>query len=578
MGYLRSKPATKSEPCPICGKTDHCWSADYGEGGWLHYCAKGGSISVLGRDGNTYLLKDNRAFPGGQYNGYFVYEDAEQQERKRQQYIEKLKRENPNYKYNKNSSYRRENPWNNISQTEVVQKEVVEVDMVKPLPNHKLHEVYSYLLSLLVLENGHRKALLDEWNAGLVNPNLGEEILQKWPIKSLPMNDYARKNCGVKLQNMTRREIIDKMIKRFGSLKGVPGFYLETIRWNDKVTGEPKENTHWQMVKLSGIVYPCYDADGYINRIRIGDEHPQIEEYAKDGNGKYIYEYFDLLKKSDEGYFITYKAGTKIESEHIYQDPKDGSYFLQDRKTGLAQTVYLQKESSGKNLFYASRKHAVCADIYWNSSSGEWFRKDRITGESCIVYSLQKEIGSVKMTAKGYPKIDGKVDGKYKNFSSYSRVEEEKNGQTFAFNKYADGCQSGSPLALYTKEGDDMQYLYVTEGEKKAMVINTFLKCPCISIPGVNTFSKLFEKEYGKDKSIMERQVEKGLLAVIVAFDADKAINPSVMKAQEGLINKIVESGITTFVANWDAKFGLKGADDALIQGKRFEFEDVLEE
>lgn len=518
--YERSKPATRNEPCVICGKTDHCWSAYYGmKDGWLHYCAKGGQMAVFGRDGKKYLLKNTKAFPGGRSGGYFVYESLEQQTRLREEYIAEQKAKNPNYAYNRNTtSYRYEDFVPNNAE------EVVEIDHVDPLPNKKLHEIYSYLLELLVLEESHKKALLNEWNSGLVNPVLGEELLEKWPIRSLPMNDRARAASGARLKNMARRQIIRELVERFGSLKGVPGFYLETIRWKDKNTGEEKESTHWQMVLLSGIVYPCYDADGYIYRIRVGDEHPQLEEYARDNEGNYLY----------------------YNQEKRVLQP-DGSWGIEVEK-----------------------KHVIRADYRWDYKTGEWYREDRTTKKKTIVYSPQQGI-TCRMTDKGYPKIDGKVSGKYKNFSSYNRKEAEQNGKRIAYNSYAEGCQSGSPLTLYTKDGDNMNFVYVTEGEKKAMVINAFLNCPAIALPGVHTFSKLFEKEYGKEKSIMERLLEKGLKAVIIVYDADKGTNDAVLHAERGAIEKCHENGVLTYVGEWDARYG-KGADDILIQGKAFEF------
>ncbi len=517
--FIESRPATRQKPCPLCGKTDHCWSANYGSEGWLYYCAKVSDTSVFGRDGVKYLLKDNRAFPGGRSGGYFVYEAEEQQLRNREEYIAKLKADNPNWKPNPN--YKKQSRKEAVPQGEPM--EAIEVDVVNPLPNEKLNEIYRYLLDLLVLEDSHKKALLDEWNASSVHPGLGERILEHWPIKSLPMNDWARKNSGAALKNKTRRQIVDAMVKQFGNLKGVPGFYLETSKWIDKVTGEQKEHTHWQIINLSGIVYPQYDSDGNIYRIRIGDEHPVLQEYAKDSGGNYLYE--------------VYERQVWVEGQpHIIED----------------------------------KKKAVCADILWDKRTGEWVREDRATKKRTILYSRQKGITSVKITDKGYPKIDGKVDGKYKNFSSYFRKEVQKGNKILAYNGYAEGTRSGSQVSIFTRPGDKMKYVYITEGEKKAIVMNEILHCPVIALPGVHTFSKLFEKEYGKQESIMDHLIRNGLAAVIVVYDADKAVNDAVLSAESGLLDLCKSKGITTFVGSWDPHFG-KGADDILIIGKQLD-------
>lgn len=515
--YDYTKPATKSEPCVICKKTDHCYRSFWGKDGYLVHCAKGGYNNVLGTDGKEYYFKRESA-------GYFIYESVEQREQHKQEYIEEQKRINPNFRY-----YERKNHKPHMVTAPTPEKPRVEVDHIEPLPNERLHQIYSYLLSLLVLEDNHKKALLDEWNSGAVRPQLGEELLQRWPVKSLPMNDRARKACGIRLKNQTRKQIIDAMIKKFGSLEGVPGFFLETFHYTDYKTGEQKDDTHWQMVGLSGIVYPCYDMNGYIYRIRIGDEHLTIKEYAKDGTGAIIY---------------------KDEVVRVYND--DGTY---SEKT--------------------EKKPTYCADYRWDFKTGEWIRKDRNTGAETIVYSLQKGIKRVALSDKGYPIVDGKTEGKYKNFSSYYRKEEELEDKILVYNGYASGCQSNSPVSLYMKKGDDIRYVYITEGEKKAMVINACLNCPVISLPGVHTSGKIFEQN-GEGKaslqmSLMAYLLNLGMKAIIVVYDADKTTNDAVLAAEQTVIQQCKDRGILVFSANWNPMFG-KGADDILIAGKTFEF------
>ena len=528
MAYEKSKPASRTEPCPICGKTDHCWSAYYGaNSGWLHYCAAkhcSGYPRVAGRDGKKYNLVINKAFPDGMHAGYYVYASEEQQQRQREEYLARRKVENPNYWGYSRPGYSSTNSYQDNGYPTNAAVEVIEVDHVEPLPNDKLHVVYSYLLDLLILEPLHKKALLDEWNAGLVVRDLGERLLTRWKIRSLPMNDYARKNSGTPLRNRTRREVIQKLVERFGSLKGVPGFFLETVRWTER-DGTARERTQWQMTGLSGIVYPCYDPDGNIFRIRIGDEHPVLEEYAHNPDGSYIYEYTDKM-------------------------------------------VW---HSDGSHSIVKVKSHAIAAEIRWDYRSGEWVRHCRTTHNRTLLYSRQKQINLVKLSDKGYPVIDGKVDGKYKNFSSYKEREEEKDGKVYVFNTYEQGCQSGSPISIYTKPGDNMGFVYITEGEKKAMVINEFLNCPAISIPGVNSFKKLFEKIPGKDYSVIEWLKMKGMHTIIVVYDADKTTNEAVLRAEGGLLDKCHESNLNTYVGEWDPRFG-KGADDILIMGKTFEF------
>lgn len=52
----------------------------------------------------------------------------------------------------------------------------------------------------------------------------------------------------------------------------------------------------------------------------------------------------------------------------------------------------------------------------------------------------------------------------------------------------------------------------------------------------------------------------------IVAFDADKRVNPAVWKAHNYLIELLKEYFPVVGVANWNAGFG-KGLDDILLTG-----------
>ena len=521
--FLKSVPATREHPCPLCGKTDHCWSADYGQDGWLYYCAKTSYEAVTGSDGREYILKNNRRFPDGRCEGYWVYETKEQQERQREEYIAKLKASNPNYKGGNGSKHYTKRP---VAAQEI-RPQAVEIDRVTPLANERLDMVYRRLLELLVLEPNHQRALLSEWDAGLSYPDLGERILKRYPIRSLPESDYARKNSGDQLKNKTRHEICKTLAIEFGSLEGVPGFYQKTVRYLDKVTGEPVEYTVWDMIPLSGIVYPVYDSKGLIYRLRIGDEHPSLQEYARDASGKYVMYPYETQVRNADGSITT----------HVEQ------------------------------------KHSISADIQWDRKTGEWYRIDRSSKQKTIIYSRQQGISTVAITDKGYPKIDGKVDGKYKNFSSYFRKEEQRGEQWIAYNSYFRGCQSGSQVSLISKPGDDMQYLYITEGEKKAIVINMILNCPVVALPGVSTFRKLFEPEYKRDKSMIQTLIDRGLVAVIVVYDADKSVNESVLGAEEGLVEMCHNAGVYTYVGEWNPHYG-KGADDILIAGKQFDYEE----
>ena len=494
-GFVSSTYVTRQSPCVICGKPDWCSVIDFGMDGKLHYCHRVSQKTVAGYDGETYYNKATKKHPTGvTEHGAYIYESVRQKEQNDAAFLEKKRRENPNYQMKNGCSLASDfAPIPKI-------KERVVVDSVMPLSNKKLNSMYRYLLSLLVLEEEHEVYLKSEWNAGY-DKSLAERILNTFPIRSLPMNDQARKLGGYQLKNRTRKEIIASMIERFGSLRGLPGFFVKD--------GE------WQMVYLSGIVYPEYDADGYIYRIRVMDEHPHMVEYLKASDGSYLYE-------------------TDIKG---------------------------------------NENKVIGAEYFFSQKNGEWYRKDRNGNLNCV-FSIPKKIQKVSITPKGYPKVDGKVDGKYKNFSSYTEGIHETDDKLMIYNKYQDGCQSGSNIGLYCKEGDNFQFVYITEGEKKAMVINQLLNCPVISLPGVNTYAKVFQMEYQKEYSMFEKLLERGATHFIIVYDADKNTNKAVLDAENGVVNMCKEKGVTTLISSWDPRYG-KGADDILISGKRFRCSSV---
>lgn len=485
-GYI-SHPCTKREPCIICGRTDHCYYGDHGQDGLIHYCSHERAAEVyVGAE--KYILK--RVTQGN----YGAYESATQMEQNKRRWMEEQRMTNPNW-IDYGSKKRTSKPQNPVEVPE--RKGWRVIDEIEPLKNSQLHQIYSYLLDMLVLEPNHKKALLDEWNAG-IDPNLGEKILTRWTVKSLPMTDAARHNSRQTLANPTRRELIDQLVKRFHSLRGVPGFYMG-------------KDGRWEMSALSGIVYPVYDSKGNIYRLRIGDEHPRIDKYAKDDAGNYIYEY---------------KNGKK--------------------------------------------SHVINGTYSFDFRTGEWFYLSDTIKET--VWSKQKDIYMVKIGPKGYPEgIEGKIDGKYKNFSSRSDRKKETATEYIVYNHYSEGTRSGSQISLYSRAGDDFRFVYVTEGEKKAMVLNEILRCPVVALPGVQTYSKLFEEENQSDKSMVQFLIEKGMQYMVIVYDADKRVNETVLASESNAIQMCKENGVSTLIGEWNPAFG-KGADDMLIQGNRFQY------
>ncbi len=174
-------------------------------------------------------------------------------------------------------------------------------------------------------------------------------------------------------------------------------------------------------------------------------------------------------------------------------------------------------------------------------------------------------VKKITLSKRGYPQ--GKVNGKYKNFSSYQEKEVEEDGMTKLVNQYTNGCQSGSHISLYADEEDDWAVVYITEGEKKALVANSLLGVPVISMPGAGSFSKVFDPEENREESMFEQLCRKGARLFVIVFDADKKQNAWVLKQEDkakSLVKTQMANGIQFAIGEWNAQWG-KGLDDILL-------------
>ena len=417
------KDCTKQSPCPLCGKDHWCgWMpVEYGK---LLLChtedAKG---IVMGRDGRNYVRV------GTSRSDVAMFEEESQYNTR----MGDLKAARQLGKPVKASS---SGPAT-----------LTILDGVSPLRNETLDKIYKKFLSMLVLEDRHREYLKKEgWS---------DELIEKYQIKSLPIDDFKRYNLKNVYfsKNRWRKSICEDLVKKFGSLRGVPGFYR-------------KDNV-WKIKSRSGILFPMFDENRNLYRLRVRMDFEDMIA-GKTGN---------LYTSSNEGVFV---------------EPLKGAFVIEGDK-----------------------------------------------------------------------KVYEKTGGKYRNFSSF-REDEEFLKQGFVKNIYTDGCQANNCLSLYCKPEDDFYCVYITEGEKKSIVGNEILKAPFISVPGVSSFNLIKGK-------MLEYLKNKGTQCFIIAFDADKATNEAVMKAEQKAIEALKAEGLFVGIAEWDAIHG-KGIDDLLINGHRPSF------
>ena len=142
----------------------------------------------------------------------------------------------------------------------------------------------------------------------------------------------------------------------------------------------------------------------------------------------------------------------------------------------------------------------------------------------------------------------------------------------FVENVYQKGCESGNVLGFAMSPRDNFNVFWITEGEKKGIFANAALKQPVLWLPGVNSYQLVVKPHKGITPLDVMRK--KGAKVAVIAFDADKAINPMVMRCFEKLAELLKEQGFKTYSAEWDMSYG-KGVDDLLAAGKLPRFKEV---
>lgn len=272
---------TRSAPCIFCGDVGYDMRIYYQESDTLvHWCHKAkaqynvskGTIVTV--NGTSYICKSpEHIISIGEFALFTQYLSKEE-------WMEKMASTDPN--------------WNNKSSKDVIVRDyesdsykkttTLSKDESPTLSNRELDERYRYLLSMLYLETKHRLQLKAEWESELY-PCLLDTLIKQYQIRSMPPVDKIRFASEEKFNNPFRSIIIKKMIERFGTLEGIPGFYMRSgSYWDTKPVNE-----RWTMVPLEGIIFPCYDKNSLLYRIRIKDDYPDVElkkEHVSNFNGK----------------------------------------------------------------------------------------------------------------------------------------------------------------------------------------------------------------------------------------------------------------------------------------------------
>lgn len=212
---------------------------------------------------------------------------------------------------------------------------------------------------------------------------------------------------------------------------------------------------------------------------------------------------------------------------------------------------------------YPDRKVEAGSYPLFEGMEGFFFHRYDEKGNHQWFFRPKKEEGEeqkadILVTAD---KVYGKPKGKYKTLASIAKKQVD--GEEV--NALSDGCSMGSPYSLYTREGDNFSVVIGTEGEKKAMVANAIKHVPVVSIPGVNNFSCLFEKDENGE-SLIDSLKKRGMKFFILCYDADKENKDSVKQAEISLIQALKGEKLQPMIGNWKLSFE-KGLDDILLAG-----------
>ncbi|MCG8539620.1 MAG: DUF3854 domain-containing protein, partial [Clostridia bacterium] len=169
---------------------------------------------------------------------------------------------------------------------------------IKPLRDDELDKVYRKILSMLSLEDHHRKQLKEEgWT---------DELIKKYNFKSYPVEDYTRFKKNIKTPNPTRYEIGQKLHKEFGDLTGVPGLYIRENK---------KGNRFWTLAGKPGILFEITNVYGHVIGLRV-----RLDDPGDGGKYRWVSSYF--LKEFDGIWKNLYECGCKANNRVSISFPK----------------------------------------------------------------------------------------------------------------------------------------------------------------------------------------------------------------------------------------------------------------
>ncbi len=289
---MGKKAVTLQNPCPICGKDDWCLIID-GQNGPLYYCKRVREDSVTS-GGEIYRLVGTTAECG-------KYEAESQIKAAREAYIAKLKAENPNYKPSSKKTYKKPSKPAPVVNSNYINRDDYEHCYNLPTEDGRvLDKVYRTFLDCLILEDNHKKVLMDDWGEDIFN-----KITSRYPIRSMPMPDAARFAYGQFFASPWRKKIIEQMVE-----KGVTDEeFACTPMFYQVGSGEDEK---WTFIGLAGMVFPVYNPAGQIIRLRVRDDYPAAKGVFNEEEGNFYFNKDGWYFKGQAEPILVYQPKGKI--------------------------------------------------------------------------------------------------------------------------------------------------------------------------------------------------------------------------------------------------------------------------
>lgn len=272
-----------SEPCPICGKPDWC-SIQYVEGGEkLYYCRRVlcGDNVVSNTNGNTYIFIKQAK------DGSCLYKDEQAYLASREQWLQD----------NRGTKHPRNIKKNTVVNTS---EPIKQEENIIPLENELLDKIYRSFLKKLYLRKEHVRYFTHQgWNKTLILRSM---------VRTMPPP------MEISYTDISREKVTSELLKEFGSLKGVPGFY-------------EKGNGVWTFAGAQGILLPLFDHQNNLYRLRIRLDHPEIDENGKKKNKYNNFSSFREIITSGQIVKNAYHNGCRAGSHiGLYETPDKDDY------------------------------------------------------------------------------------------------------------------------------------------------------------------------------------------------------------------------------------------------------------